>query len=95
MAFSPSQFKAELEFGGARPNLFEFRLSFPTSLVSSVGLANSKINFMTKMAMLPASTLPSIEVPYFGRIVHVAGDRTFEPFTVTVINWNIYAEYWN
>ena len=41
---------------------------------------------MCKAAALPASNVASIDVPFRGRILKVAGDRTFETWTVTVIN---------
>jgi hypothetical protein len=85
MAFSPSEFAAQLTGGGVRSNLFEFRLTFPNSLVANSNLASSKITFMAKAATLPASSVPSVAVPYFGRHINVAGDRTFAPMNITVI----------
>jgi len=41
---------------------------------------------MCKAAQLPASVIPAITIPFRGRQVHVAGDRTFEPWTITIIN---------
>ena len=35
---------------------------------------------------LPASNVAPIDVPFRGRILKVAGDRTFDTWTVTVIN---------
>jgi len=84
MAFSLTEFKANLEYSGARPNLFEFRMQFPA--VISAGKANDKLRFMAKAASLPASNIDQIVVPYFGREIKLAGDRTFEDYTVTVIN---------
>lgn len=83
--FSPSIFKSELSGGGARTNLFEFRITIPT-WAQDANNASRKITFMAKSASVPESNMPSIPVPYFGREVHVAGDRQFSPFTVTVIN---------
>lgn len=85
MAFSPQQFKAQLTMGGARANLFEFRIALP-GIAQNSGAASEKITFMAKSASIPESSMPSIPVPYFGREIHVAGDRTFSPFNVTVIN---------
>lgn len=85
MAFSPSEFASQLTGGGSRMNLFEFRLTFPAALVSNSNLASSKITFMAKAASLPASSVPSVAVPYFGRHIQVAGDRTFAPMNITVI----------
>ena len=80
-----SDFKSKLTGGGARPNLFEVELAFP----SAVAIDNEvlqKSRFLVKAAALPASTLAPIEVPFRGRILNIAGDRTFETWTITVIN---------
>jgi hypothetical protein len=75
-------FKAALSGGGARPNLFEVSIpNFPVA-----GWDDIEFNFMCKAAALPASNMAPIEVPFRGRIFKVAGDRTFDTWTVTVIN---------
>ncbi len=80
-----NEFKTRLKGGGARPNLFEVSLTFPT-LAQADGIANDEVPFMVKAADLPASNVGDIPVNFRGRILHVAGDRTFDPWTVTVIN---------
>jgi hypothetical protein len=75
-------FKAKLKGGGARPNLFKAVLNFPGFAGGDVELAS----FMCKTAQLPASTMAAISVPFRGRQLQIAGDRTFEPWTVTVLN---------
>ena len=82
-----SDFKSKLTGGGARPNLFEVVLAFP-SLVSPVNENEvlQKSRFLVKAAALPASTIAPVEIPFRGRILKVAGDRTFETWTITVIN---------
>ena len=80
-----SDFKSKLTGGGARPNLFEVELAFP----SAVAIDNEvlqKSRFLVKAAALPASTVAPVEVPFRGRILKIAGDRTFETWTITVIN---------
>ena len=80
-----SDFKSKLTGGGARPNLFEVELAFPTA----VGIENDvlqKSRFLVKAAALPASTVTPVEVPFRGRILKIAGDRTFETWTITVLN---------
>ena len=80
-----SDFKSRLSGGGARPNLFEVELAFP----DAVAIANDvlqKSRFLVKAAALPASTIAPVEIPFRGRILKVAGDRTFETLTITVIN---------
>ena len=81
MAFSINQFKSELVGGGARPSLFQVQITNPI-----LPIADFKIPFMVKAAALPASSLGSYVVPYFGREIKYAGDRTFEDWEVTVIN---------
>ena len=79
-----SQFKSQLIGGGARPNLFEVEL---TTLPEAVqGWEAEKFRYLCKAASLPASNIANVDVPFRGRIFKVAGDRTFEPWTVTVIN---------
>lgn len=78
-----TEFKNKLTGGGARPNLFEVSISFPTTLTGN----NSDLErFMVKAAALPASNLGPIDVPFRGRILKIAGDRTFDTWTVTVLN---------
>jgi hypothetical protein len=85
MAFNVNQFRQQLTGDGARPNLFEVRLNFP-SYVQGRSSAAIKSSFMVKTAQLPGSTLGSVPVNYFGREVKVAGNRTFADWTVTIIN---------
>jgi len=82
-----SDFKSKLSGGGARPNLFEVILSFPDA-AKPVNQSEvlEKSRFLVKAAALPASTIASVDVPFRGRILKVAGDRTFDPWTLTVIN---------
>ena len=81
-----SQFKSQLTGGGARPNLFEVQLeTFPPGITGANWDAD-KFQYMCKAAQLPASTIASIDVPFRGRTFKVAGDRTIDVWTVTVIN---------
>ena len=83
-AFSLNKFKSALTGGGARPNLFRVRL---TDLPEGVpGWDAENFEFMCKAASLPASNIANIDVPFRGRIFKVAGDRTIENWTLTVIN---------
>jgi hypothetical protein len=75
-------FKAKLKGGGARPNLFKVNIPFPIGTGGNSELAS----FMVKGAALPASVISPIPVPFRGRKLNIAGDRTFEPWTITVIN---------
>ena len=78
-----SQFKAALIGGGARPNLFEVEL---TTLPAGITWDADNFRYMCKAASLPASNIANIDVPFRGRIFKVAGDRTFDVWTVTIIN---------
>ena len=78
-----SNFKSALIGGGARPNLFEVEL---TTLPNGVAWDADKFRYMCKAAQLPASVIANVDVPFRGRIFKVAGDRTFEPWSVTIIN---------
>ena len=71
----------------ARPNQFQVELDFPVGLAPASPSALAEFGtFLVKGANLPASTVGTVEVPYRGRVLKIAGDRTFEPWTVTVIN---------
>ena len=78
-----SQFKSALIGGGARPNLFEVEL---TTLPAGISWDADSFRYMCKAAQLPAQNVANIDVPFRGRIFKVAGDRTIDTWTVTVIN---------
>ena len=80
-----SDFKSKLTGGGARPNLFEVELAFPAAVAVDNDVLQ-KSRFLVKAAALPASTIASVDIPFRGRILKVAGDRTFETWTITIIN---------
>ena len=81
MAFNVTEFQGQMEFGGARPSLFEVNVTNP---FNSAG--DDKFRFMCKAAQIPASNIGVLTQSYFGRPVKFAGNRTFEPWTVTVLN---------
>ena len=81
-----TEFRSRLTGGGARANLFEIEIAFPDDLGIDFNLVTDKVPFLVKAAEIPASNLGNIPVPYRGRVLPVAGDRTFDPWTVTVIN---------
>ena len=80
-----SEFKSRLLGGGARPNLFEVEL---TAMPASVALPwqAERFGFLCKAAQLPGMNIANIDVPFRGRIFKVAGDRTIDNWTITVIN---------
>ena len=80
-----TDFKSKLTGGGARSNLFEVVLTFPDAAAPDQVVLD-KSRFLVKGANLPASNVAQIEVPFRGRVLKVAGDRTFDSWTVTVLN---------
>ena len=80
-----TDFKSKLVGGGARPNLFEVELAFPEE-ISIDNDVKDKARFLVKAAALPASNITPIDVNFRGRILKIAGDRTFDTWTITVIN---------
>ena len=86
-----SQFKAKLIGGAARPNLFEVSIpTFPSSVQGDWGPGDDSENgifkFLCKAATMPASNVATVDIPFRGRSLKVAGDRTFDDWTVSVIN---------
>lgn len=82
---SVDEFKSRLTGGGARGNLFQVTLANPRGGLG-VDLDVDFASFMCEAAQLPASTVGTIVIPFRGRQLKVAGDRTFDSWTVTVIN---------
>jgi hypothetical protein len=84
MAFNVNEFRAQMQGDGARPNLFEVSMPFPTFAVPEN--AQQKLTFMCKSAQLPGATLGVVPVQYFGRELKFVGNRTFADWTITIIN---------
>ena len=78
-------FKSKLAGGGTRPNLFEVEIAFPNETQIDND-TKEKSRFLIKAAALPASNITPIDVNFRGRILKIAGDRTFDTWTVTVLN---------
>lgn len=85
MAFNVTEFRANMVGDGARPNLFQVSLTFPTFAQDAVG-AGQKLTFMAKAAQLPGATLGTVPMFYFGRELKFVGNRSFADWTITVIN---------
>lgn len=81
MAFKINDIISNLRGGGARPTLFQVELTSPFD-----SDLNNILPFMAQATQLPSSTISAIEVPYFGRKIKVAGDRTFDTWTINVLN---------
>ena len=85
MAFSISKFRGgALSKSGARANLFEVTLT--GSAAGSFAVNTKEFQFACKAAAIPAMAVGVVEVPYFGRVVKVPGNKTFDNWTTTVIN---------
>ena len=84
---SITKFRDRLTGGGARPNFFEVDITLPGSVTKAAD-TDIDMRFMVKAAEIPAANLGNIPVPFRGRVLPVAGDRTFDPWTVTIINDN-------
>ena len=81
MAFNVSDFRKAMHYDGQRPNLFE------VAITPSTEWANfSDLGLFCKGTSIPGATLGTVIVPYFGREVKLAGNRTFPEWTVTVLN---------
>ena len=86
----PNLFEVTLNF----PNGTGQTLSFmsndnnPTAAEQTISTAgvSDDVPFLVKAAALPASNISPVEVPFRGRILKIAGDRSFETWTITVIN---------
>ena len=86
MAFNIDTFRSEgLALGGARPSLFKVIMAFPPAAADIFGDVR-RASFLIRAAQLPASTVDPIDIPYFGRKIKIAGDRTFADWTVTAMN---------
>ena len=80
-----TDFKSKLSGGGARSNLFEVVLSFPDSAPADTNVLD-KSRFLVESVALPASMVAPLTVAFRGRTLKLAGDRTFDTWTITVIN---------
>ena len=76
------EFKARLGAGGARPNQFRVKLAFP-SYVTGV---DPSYSLLVTAAALPASNVNPAIIQYRGREIKLAGERIFDPWTITVVN---------
>jgi len=85
MAFNINDFKSRgLTLGGARPSLFEVTINPNIGEINDAAL--EKFVFTCRASEVPAATIDPVNVPYFGRQIKLAGDRTFADWTVTVMN---------
>ena len=78
-----SNFKSALEFGGARPSLFDMTIFDPISIT---GVAMGNLSFQCNVSAIPPLTVTPIERQYFGRTVKIPGDIVFGDLSTTIIN---------
>ena len=83
MAFNLSSFKSNMTADGARASLFEVMLVKPSGITTG---AVTNFNFKIRGASIPGATIGAIDVPYMGRILKFAGNRTYPDWTTTIIN---------
>ena len=76
------EFKARLGAGGARPNQFRVRLAFPSYVVG----VDPSYSLLVTGAALPASNVNPAIIQYRGREIKLAGERIFDPWTITIVN---------
>ena len=75
------EFRSRLGAGGARPNQFRVTLNFPT-----IAESDNTYSILVSGAAIPASTVNPAIIQYRGREIKLAGERIFDPWTVTIIN---------
>ena len=92
MPFNVQNFRASLQFDGARASLFEVTMTFPAVVATgggapgAIGSAAQQVTFKAKSSSLPGDSISSIPVNYFGREIKVAGTRAFTDWSFVVIN---------
>ena len=79
-----NDFKAKLAGGGARANQFKVTMPFPG--YAQVGGEIEDLAFLCRSTVIPAMEVPSFNVPFRGRSIKIAGDRTIGDWSVTVYN---------
>tara|TARA_Y100000590_G_scaffold410319_1_gene503256 strand:+ start:838 stop:1392 length:555 start_codon:yes stop_codon:yes gene_type:complete len=87
MSFTPSTFKSNIAYagGGARPSLYKVKINFGQSSTNSVSFSSSQ-TLLVKAASLPASNIAPLPINYAGRAYKWSGFRTYDNWTITVIN---------
>ena len=79
-----NEFKSRLQGGGARANQFKVTLSFPG--YAEVGGETSDLSYLCTATSIPGQNLGTVAVPFRGRVLNLVGDRTFNPWSITVLN---------
>ena len=81
---SIDDFKSNLIGGGARANQYRVIMTTPPAIAT--GLDINRTQYLVKATSLPGQTIPEVTENFRGRQLFLAGDRTFETWTTTVIN---------
>tara|TARA_R110000796_G_scaffold3901_2_gene14931 strand:- start:4959 stop:5486 length:528 start_codon:yes stop_codon:yes gene_type:complete len=79
-----NDFKAKLAGGGARANQFKVTMPFPG--YAQVGGEIEDLAFLCQATSIPAMNMGLVNVPFRGRNIKIAGDRTFDEWSVTCYN---------
>ena len=80
-----NDFKSKLRGGGARAN--QFRVTMPFPGFASVGGETEAMSFLCTSTSLPGMTIAEVTgLNFRGRELYLAGDRTFSPWTTTILN---------
>ena len=83
MAFRVDEFVSKLPGGGARGNLFEVSIEAPVALSLA---STADLKFLVQASTIPGATIGVTELNYFGRAVKLAGNKTFDDWTTTIMN---------
>ena len=81
-----SSFKSQMQGGGSRSSQYRVDLTFPAFVGASASAAGPAAQILCRATSLPATTVEDITAMYRGRPVHFAGERVFQPWTVTMYN---------
>ena len=79
-----NEFKSRLQGGGARANQFKVTLSFPG--YAETGGETSDLSYLCTATSIPGQSLGTVAVPFRGRVLNLVGDRTFTPWSMTILN---------
>lgn len=85
MPFNLNEFRNKLQHGGARPSQFEMRVTWPQQIPLGIAAA-ADFPFLCQASEIPGESVGTIGVKYFGRTLTYAGDRSYSPLTLTIIN---------
>ena len=92
MAATLSNFKCALNYGGARPSLFDIEITRSTGLTALTGVSGvTNIVSHCNVSAIPPLTVTPIEKQYFGRTVKIPGDIVYGDLSTTILNTEDYS----